>query len=406
MAPPVLVRATFLRNDAKQELQALVPAGATVGGLKAALVKQLREVEDVRLVFRGVELADGGASLEASELLPTADRPVPHVYLCKKVALAPAAPNAAAPAAPAQAQLPVRDILAAVPAALSTAAAAATNAVAAGAAPPLPDDPPPPAAPEPAAPTEPPCCRLCFDSEETVETGKLFSPCLCAGTMQHIHVQCLNNWRMKSQNAASYYRCDQCGYEYNVTRANWASYLANPRLITLTAVVWLIVGTLLCGSIIASCAPVPLHEHVWELVQFNPLAFLARKACRTEDCDARCNTWNVWTWREDCWGCACALEPTELQESALATLTDGVVPIALYGLWTRRSDLARHWYNAVWLICAVVSAPQQYGRFLLVLGVVAAYYVLLQAVALRAKIVMTRWGEHIMSVKRNKVKTD
>ncbi|CAJ1408165.1 unnamed protein product [Effrenium voratum] len=62
------------------------------------------------------------------------------------------------------------------------------------------------------------CCRICFDSETSAETGRLFSPCRCQGSMRFVHVSCLNNWRAASCNERSYYSCDACHYEYRLQR--------------------------------------------------------------------------------------------------------------------------------------------------------------------------------------------
>ena len=42
---------------------------------------------------------------------------------------------------------------------------------------------------------EPPQCRICFAGAEDATRGRLFSPCLCRGSMSHVHVECLNRWR-------------------------------------------------------------------------------------------------------------------------------------------------------------------------------------------------------------------
>lgn len=35
-----------------------------------------------------------------------------------------------------------------------------------------------------------PICLICFETSYTAE-NKLFKPCLCKGTAQHVHIQCL-----------------------------------------------------------------------------------------------------------------------------------------------------------------------------------------------------------------------
>ena len=62
----------------------------------------------------------------------------------------------------------------------------------------------------------PPTCRICFGTEsETSGNLRLFRPCRCAGSLQYVHVGCLNQWRRSSENTDSYLRCTTCQYSYN-----------------------------------------------------------------------------------------------------------------------------------------------------------------------------------------------
>jgi len=90
------------------------------------------------------------------------------------------------------------------------------------------------------------CCRICFDSDEAGPSGQLFSPCKCAGSMRFVHVECLNSWRIASQNERSYYKCDQCHYEYRLERVRAASFLASrDAQQLLTALIFVTSGCLL-----------------------------------------------------------------------------------------------------------------------------------------------------------------
>jgi E3 ubiquitin-protein ligase DOA10 len=37
-------------------------------------------------------------------------------------------------------------------------------------------------------------CRICLGEEDDPATNPLFSPCMCAGSMGLIHLQCLKEW--------------------------------------------------------------------------------------------------------------------------------------------------------------------------------------------------------------------
>jgi hypothetical protein len=81
-------------------------------------------------------------------------------------------------------------------------------------------------------------CRICHEGSERAESGRLFSPCSCAGSMRFVHVDCLNQWRAVSTNSNSNYRCDQCHYEYNLQRTDWASAVQSAEAVeALTAMV-------------------------------------------------------------------------------------------------------------------------------------------------------------------------
>ena len=54
-------------------------------------------------------------------------------------------------------------------------------------------------------------CRICFSG---VEDGEFIHPCKCKGTRKHIHMNCLNKWRMLSTNRTAYSQCMECKYIY------------------------------------------------------------------------------------------------------------------------------------------------------------------------------------------------
>ncbi|KAG4300895.1 hypothetical protein PCK1_002972, partial [Pneumocystis canis] len=86
-----------------------------------------------------------------------------------------------------------------------------------------------------------PMCRICFGGAEDQPTlGKLISPCRCQGTIKWVHVNCLLQWRIKSKSSKSYYRCEQCHYEYLFFRPHLSSILVSyPSLLICTALVFL-----------------------------------------------------------------------------------------------------------------------------------------------------------------------
>lgn len=81
---------------------------------------------------------------------------------------------------------------------------------------------------------EGPSCRICLESGETAESGRLFSPCLCSGSSGHIHESCLAQWRRSNHSA--FLRCGICHYEYRTSRQKYASIITNPWTITIASI--------------------------------------------------------------------------------------------------------------------------------------------------------------------------
>eukprot|EP00927_Polykrikos_kofoidii_P066367 TRINITY_DN61982_c0_g1_i1.p1 TRINITY_DN61982_c0_g1~~TRINITY_DN61982_c0_g1_i1.p1 ORF type:complete len:312 (-),score=29.61 TRINITY_DN61982_c0_g1_i1:31-966(-) len=64
-----------------------------------------------------------------------------------------------------------------------------------------------------------PCCRACHTEEAKAEVGldvadQLLSPCLCTGSVQWIHMRCLDAWRIASLRRANRHCCELCGFAF------------------------------------------------------------------------------------------------------------------------------------------------------------------------------------------------
>ena len=64
-----------------------------------------------------------------------------------------------------------------------------------------------------------------------------------------VHRFCLNEWRATSANPRSFYKCDQCGYEYRVQRTKLAALLQSELAVQMASVV-LLCATLLLGALV------------------------------------------------------------------------------------------------------------------------------------------------------------
>ena len=148
-------------------------------------------------------------------------------------------------------------------------------------------------------------CRLCFESDETnVLKGRLFRPCLCSGTMQYIHIGCLNQWRAMAPNERSYYRCDQCQYLYNVEKAKWTYIVEHKRTSYIISSILLFISIIIVGLITFK---LPIANYVWNLIEWHPnyLAIRYQHRLRNQlenynnNDNNYDNAWNDVYWCED-----------------------------------------------------------------------------------------------------------
>jgi len=88
----------------------------------------------------------------------------------------------------------------------------------------------------PAAKAEPRTCRICFDTEEDPATNPLISPCLCTGSSQYIHRECLQHWRTTGHRQDAYYQCEVCKFRYQYRRLWWADILGSSTTLVIAFV--------------------------------------------------------------------------------------------------------------------------------------------------------------------------
>lgn len=82
-------------------------------------------------------------------------------------------------------------------------------------------------------------CRICLEKEPEQE---LISPCRCRGGSRYIHRHCLQQWRQENVNE-SYFRCNECRFEYQYSRVWWGRILESPWTIRIfTLILFLFLG--------------------------------------------------------------------------------------------------------------------------------------------------------------------
>lgn len=77
---------------------------------------------------------------------------------------------------------------------------------------------------------------------------KMIRPCVCKGTLSHVHLLCLNSWRATSVNA--YYECSVCKYKYQLKREPIADFLMSENGALITTVMIILSVVLTVGSIV------------------------------------------------------------------------------------------------------------------------------------------------------------
>ena len=90
-------------------------------------------------------------------------------------------------------------------------------------------------------------CRICFEGDDSVnEENILFSPCLCKGSQQYIHINCLQQWR-ESGHSSSMIQCPTCHYKYRSSRAFYSKILTSQPVLIIATTIIIFVFFLLLG---------------------------------------------------------------------------------------------------------------------------------------------------------------
>ena len=239
--------------------------------------------------------------------------------------------------------------------------------------PPLPLEPRPP--PLPLEPPADAACRICFGAAFENGAGKLIAPCLCSGSSAYVHVSCLNEWRASSANPRSFYRCDQCQYEYNVTRTEWAAWLESERTARAATGLLLVLSTALLACILG---PLHVEQRFYRIVSFDP-----QLASSSGEWLAA-----LWGWPAD-------------------FLVAGLLGVAAVGLSVSIRDAYvanRHMQQQSWLYAfasALLSNDERILRVFALLGLLHAGKVVLRNVEAVAKSILTKFGTRILEPQRS-----
>ncbi|KAH9175439.1 hypothetical protein EDB89DRAFT_1847870 [Lactarius sanguifluus] len=124
-----------------------------------------------------------------------------------------------------------------------------------------------------------PQCRICFDGPDP-SLGRLIRPCLCSGTVSHVHLACLQRWRNTSSNASSFFVCPQCHYHYRFARTKIVGLATNPVAIATLSTVFF-TAIVFASSFLTTTLISPLDEPSY--VSYGTSAIYV-------------SGWDYWTW--------------------------------------------------------------------------------------------------------------
>jgi len=99
-------------------------------------------------------------------------------------------------------------------------------------------------------------CRICLSGpEEEKSCGRLIRPCQCRGSMQYVHVNCLNKWRTESGSQSAFHRCDTCHYSYAFARTLVVDLATSPFFLGLTTAIIFTSMVFMASSLIIWLVP-------------------------------------------------------------------------------------------------------------------------------------------------------
>ncbi|KAI0004256.1 hypothetical protein BJV74DRAFT_763437 [Russula compacta] len=117
-----------------------------------------------------------------------------------------------------------------------------------------------------------PQCRICLDGPDP-DLGRLIRPCLCSGTVSHVHLACLQRWRNTSANASAFFVCPQCHYHYRFARTKIVGLATNPVVIaTLSTVLFTVIvyaSSFLTTTLLSSLDEPSDHSYSSSTVYFS-----------------------------------------------------------------------------------------------------------------------------------------
>jgi len=255
-------------------------------------------------------------------------------------------------------------------------------------------------------------CRICLESEETRETGRLFAPCLCKGSMKYVHTKCLNEWRALATGTKNFYECPQCKFQYKIERTPLANFFEDDRIAIAIALLTFILALFFCGFLFQQWPLDFVCPKILTLLNYRPDAaefLVARKSCygsykydttlEEYDCNVACNSWFGSCPRHIC---ICQLEGRLFLRWLVQRIFHGSIVMGITGMVYNftydlelREMLIRNWMRIL-IFCAMGSSVAYLRVFIFIVGIGHTFYKLLKKLRITAKRLMFLFGQRIL----------
>lgn len=213
-------------------------------------------------------------------------------------------------------------------------------------------------------------------------------------------MECLNRWRATAPTETSYYKCDQCLYEYNLVRTYWAKILEKEIISKIITILLLIIGIFITGFI-SKILYIPVSDKVFYWIEWNPVISLSPKICKFkgneywEDICGKCmNSWNIWGECAPICYNICGYVDENVNEYWIIVWFNGLFIVGLIGLILIREMIWRHKEKMILMLLQSTRILRLY----LLVGLGHAFWGLYNIVRVSVKIILFKFGERILDV--------
>lgn len=116
-------------------------------------------------------------------------------------------------------------------------------------------------------------CRICHMTASETPNMKLIHPCLCSGSLSHVHLACLNQWRATSSSAQ--YICAVCKYEYKIKKSIMATFLLSGYGSVVVCACFMLLSVFLLGTIFqylfSNVLQIDIFQYMYQYTYYIPM---------------------------------------------------------------------------------------------------------------------------------------